>query len=507
VVCFPSDPVPGAETRVLVLRDGEPVSGAVVTFNGEAVGRTDDRGLVTARVPFVRQLSVGVRAPAAAVAAPGARTGSADRRYSLAQPDDGNVSVPVEGNLAIAVGGDPDPGETTTLRVTLGDRSVSDATVSVDGARVGMTDADGRLDVTVPLAESTTIRAERGEFDAERTLTLAAIDISLATGPLPVGVPGQAATINVTDGGTPVANATVGVGGSTAGRTAPDGTVVAALPVAPTVDITVTTASGLSVTRSRAIFIAPLVGLLGLLALAGGLAALVRQSEATGRGLVEQFRATLSDLAADLLNALVGFASGVEATLAELREQVRAAVAAMSAPDVDLREYVRGRLRALRAALLGLLAAPAERLRRMGERVAGERGDPAAAANAGDPTVPGPRERIEVAWSRFVKLVGIRRTRTTTPGEVAGQGVSEGLPAEPIQRLTDAFRSVAYSDADPARHVDDAERAAAELGLDEADGADSAADGGATGTDGGAAGLDADTDADDRCTAAGGDRR
>lgn len=489
VVCFPSAPVPGDETTVLVLRDGGPVPGAVVTFNGEVVGRTDDRGTVSARVPFVRQLSVGVRAPAESVP-PAALTRSADGHYSLAQPDDGNVSVPVEGDLAIVVDGDPDPGESVTLRVALGEQSVSDATVSVDGKRVGTTDANGRLDVTLPVAESATLRAERGEFDAERTLTLAAIDVSLATGPLPVGVPGQAARVTVTDDGAPVANATVAVGGSTAGRTVSDGTVMATLPLAPTADVTVTTAAGLTVTRSASIFVAPLVALLGLLALAGGLGYLYRQSEATGRGLLEQFRATLSDLAADLLSALVGFASGVEGTLAGLGEQLRAAVAAVSAPDVDRREYVRGRLRALQAALLGLLAAPAERLRRVGERIAGESGEPAAAASAGGAADLGPRGRIERTWSRFVRRVGIRGTRTTTPGEVAGRGVSEGLPAEPVRRLTDAFRRVEYSDADPARHVDDAEQAAAELGLDEADGGKADAAGGAPDAAGDASSAD-----------------
>jgi hypothetical protein len=489
VVCFPSAPVPGEETRVLVLRDGEPVPDVVVTFNGDPVGRTDDRGVVTASAPYVRQLSVGVRAPAESVP-PAALAGSADLRYSLAQPDDGNVSVPVEGELAIAVGGDPGPGETVPVRVTLGDRPVPNATVRVDGDHVGRTDTDGHLGVALPMAESTTVRAERGEFDAERTLTLATIDISLATGPLPVGIPGQPATLNVTDDGAPVANATVAVGGSTVGRTAPDGTVAASLPLAPTVDVTVTTAAELTVTRSRAVFVAPLVALLGLLALAGGLGYLYRQSEATGRGLLEQLRTTLSNLAADLLSALVGLASGVEGTLAELRERIRAAIAAVSAPDVDLRECVRGRLTALRVALLGLLVAPVERVRRLGERVAGGNGGAAAAGGTSEPTAPGPRERIERTWGRFVRRVGIRGPRTTTPGEVAGRGVSKGLPAEPVRRLTDAFRSVAYSDADPARHVDDVAQAAAELGLDGADRPDEAADGGASAA---SDGSDADT--------------
>jgi hypothetical protein len=110
----------------------------------------------------------------------------------------------------------------------------------------------------------------------------------------------------------------------------------------------------------------------------------------------------------------------------------------------------------------------------------------------GSPEV-GPRERIERLWTRFVRRVAPGRARTTTPGEVAGRGVASGLPAGPVERLTDAFRAVEYSDTDPAAHVDDAERAATELDLtDEGrdDEAEDTADGGeapsaSTGKEGG----------------------
>lgn len=467
-VCFPGSLAPGEETRVLVLHTGEPAAGVVVTFNGEAVGRTDTEGTLTARVPYVKQLSVGIRAPANAVRP------SSDLQYSLARQG-GNASVPVDAELRVRVAGEPAPGEAATVSVTLDGRPVPDARVAVDGEAVGRTDGEGRLSVTFPVAESATVRAARGDFSAERTVTLADIDVSLSSGPLPVGIPGQSATVNVTDGGAPVANATVAVGGSRVGRTGPDGTLMATLPLAPTVDVTVTTPAGLTVTRSKVIFVLPLVALLALLGLAGGVGYLARQSEGTGRGLLEQLRVTLANLAADLLSALVGLSSGIEEAAAALREQVRAALAAVSDADIDLGAFVRERLSAFRAAVLGLLTAPADRVRnlRAGLGDAEPTGDATIDDAGADPT---PRERIEVAWRRFVGRLGIRRTRTTTPGQVAGRGIAEGNPAESVRALTDAFRTVEYSDADPGDHVGAAERAAADLGLDDGGNGDGDAD-------------------------------
>lgn len=461
-VCFPDAPVPGEETRLLVLRDGEPAEGVVVTFEGEAVGRTDTEGTVTATVPYVRRLSVGVRAPANAVRP------VADRRYSLTQPDGGNASLPVDASLRLDVAGDPAPGETAAVRVTLGDRPVADALVTVDGERVGRTDERGRLPVPFPVAESATLRAERGDFAAERTVTLADVRVALSSGPLPVGLPGRSATVNVTDAGAPVANATVALGGDRVGRTATDGTVTTSLPLAPTVEVTVTTAAGLTVTRSKAVFVTPLVALFVLLGLLGGLGYLARQSEGTGRGLLEQLRVTLADLAADLLSALVGLASSVEATAVAVHDRLRETVAALFDADVDLAAFVRTRLSALRAVVLGLLARPGDRVREIRTRLGGGGGATATdAAPSGADTERGPHERIEAAWGRFVRRLGISRAGTRTPGQVAGEGIAAGYPPGPVRRLTDAFRTVEYSDADPGAHVDAAERAAAALSLDD----------------------------------------
>jgi hypothetical protein len=312
---------------------------------------------------------------------------------------------------------------------------------------------------------------------------------------VPVAVPGQRTTVTVTDGGEPVGNASVAVAGGATGRTDANGTVRATLPLAPTTDVTVTTAAGLTVTRSKAIFVGPLVALVLLLGLLGAVGYVYRQSEVTGRGLLAQARATLSALAADLLSALVGLSSGIEGVLSDLREELRGAIAAVSAPDVSVRAFVRERLAALRAAVRGALGAPLARLRyRGGTHTAG------AATASTAPDRADPRERIERLWARFVRRVGLTRARTRTPGEVAGRGVSRGLPAEPVERLTDAFRVVEYSDADPAAHVEAATDAAGELDLD-GDAAADETDGAGTVDGADSDGLPGEEDADETATA------
>ena len=58
-----ANPTPGRPTTVLVTVDAEPADGVRVWFNDEFVGRTDERGQVTAEAPYVRELNVTVESP------------------------------------------------------------------------------------------------------------------------------------------------------------------------------------------------------------------------------------------------------------------------------------------------------------------------------------------------------------------------------------------------------------------------------------------------------------
>ncbi|MFB6193690.1 MAG: DUF4129 domain-containing protein, partial [Halobaculum sp.] len=64
------------------------------------------------------------------------------------------------------------------------------------------------------------------------------------------------------------------------------------------------------------------------------------------------------------------------------------------------------------------------------------------------------RERVRTAWRAFVAALSVRRARRRTPGEIARWAVErDGLAAEPVARLRDAYRAVEYGGRDPERYV------------------------------------------------------
>ncbi|WP_424016524.1 DUF4129 domain-containing protein [Halorientalis pallida] len=64
-------------------------------------------------------------------------------------------------------------------------------------------------------------------------------------------------------------------------------------------------------------------------------------------------------------------------------------------------------------------------------------------AEAGTEDGPSPAT-VEAAWLAMVEAVPVERPETKTPGELAAAAVEAGLPAAPVERLTRAFRRVAY---------------------------------------------------------------
>jgi hypothetical protein len=66
---------------------------------------------------------------------------------------------------------------------------------------------------------------------------------------------------------------------------------------------------------------------------------------------------------------------------------------------------------------------------------------PDGEVEAGDEPSPA---TIEAAWLAMVEALPVERPETKTPGELAATAVEAGLPAGPVERLTRAFRRVAY---------------------------------------------------------------
>jgi hypothetical protein len=448
VVCFDEQLVPGTTTTLLVLDgDGDPVSAVGVRVNGEPAGTTDENGLVEVEVPYAERMVVSVESGG---------TPSTGAFYAVSAAEDG-ASMTVESEVTIEFASEPTPGEEVAIRATVSDQPFVDAAVLVDGEERTRTDENGVATVTMPTATETQVTVTRGDLEGQREVTLAAPRIALeGEGSLGIALPGQAATVVVTESGDPVADAEVRVDGETIGTTDAHGRVNATLPTAPTATIETTLPSG--VTHERTAYIGLVPGILGAFALfvVAGLALIARRSNARSpRELGSAITATAQKLARGVVDRVVGLAATVEAIGAALREALESLWAALRSKDPV-------------GALQALFARFRRRVRNAGtdavERVSaiatrGSHDDDEAATIADD----NGRPVVERAWWSLVSLVGLRRVSRRTPGDVARKAKAAGLPDGPVDRLTEAFRAVKYGGRDPEQYADEASRAEAEL--------------------------------------------
>lgn len=280
-VALNESPVPGKAVTVQVSKDGLPVTGAVVAFNGEPVGRTNTNGEVVATIPYAdsltvdarpsletRDRSVGGSVTPATARAPGPAAASTPDRpagtfgsagsvgESIGSSSGPGVSGAVEPARTTEPGGSgadgadddrtyelptevefrtsnaPAPGRSFRLVPTIEDVPIRNATVTFDGERVGRTGTDGPgivIDVPQDAAGSTTVTVSRGDITASKTIELAKlrVDLEPETG---IPLPGTGATAVVTVGEDPVEGAAVYVDGQYVGETDRQGRVDVDLP-------------------------------------------------------------------------------------------------------------------------------------------------------------------------------------------------------------------------------------------------------------------------------------
>lgn len=278
-IALDRQPTPGAEVRVRVTRNGDPVADARVLFNGESIGRTDVRGEVSGVVPYNDTLRIRVESPAfegcefvgdtasvagdsisldgspavvgegavsvasselGAVAMPGSSLASLSTRQN--ENPNATVTYDVEGEIRILLLGPPYPGETVTVAAEISGVPVTDATVRVGGQTVDTTDENGRAEIPIPDdgSASVTVAVSRGEFAGSRELPVLLLRTTLEPdGPLLV--PGGDATVVAAVGDGNPQGATVSVAGERVGTTDADGRHRITVPLDPTAPITVTT--------------------------------------------------------------------------------------------------------------------------------------------------------------------------------------------------------------------------------------------------------------------------
>jgi hypothetical protein len=455
--------VPGATVNVTVTRGGSPVVGAGVLFDGDRVGTTDATGSVLAEVPYARRLNVTVLPPPAS-----ASVGRTTRRYAVAPFRDGEgnttVSFEVPTEVSVTVSGDRTTNGTVVVTAAVEDVPFRDAAVLLDGERVARTDRSGRAEIRLPAEPgNVTLAVERGALSGTRTLSLARLSVS-AEPTLPLALPFTRVEVTARLGNATVAGAPVTVEGRRVGTTGVDGSLSPRLPFAPAADLVVSKHGQ----RRRTVLDGLYRNLAGvtvaLALLVAGAAFAVRRSERDPRAAASRGLAALARAARLAVDAVVRAGELAHAGLSGLLTvpgRVAARLADLAAGRVTVAELAR----ALLAWLLGVLDAARGLLRdaRAASIRARTTGDRASGASGGDGESAEEREArltLREVWEAFVGHVGVARRRTRTPGEVAAHAVRvDGLPAEPVETIRDAYREVEYGRRSPGERLPRAETA------------------------------------------------
>jgi hypothetical protein len=118
---------------------GTPLSGVEVEANGESVGTTAADGTIEVSVP----------ADAEALELEAEYEQEGEYEVEFEDGEEGAESA-TEGPLQIGVNGAIAPGETVTVTALVNGTAVENATVSVNDERIGQTDANGSIAVSLP---------------------------------------------------------------------------------------------------------------------------------------------------------------------------------------------------------------------------------------------------------------------------------------------------------------------------------------------------------------------
>ena len=536
-ILFSEEPVAGHDVTVTVEYDGEPATDAPVWFNGDRVGRTDADGRVTGQVPYEQLLRVRAGLPGTSSCEASTETGgevtapeSADRSQAglatlaAAQQQTGNRSgeYPVGGRIDIAVGEQPYPGETTTLRATIQGQPVPDATVTVDGQTVGQTDADGRITIRAPIEGDGMLQVQvtRGDFQSQTQVVVLRLDANIETdGTLPL--PGQGGTVVARLGDRPAVNATVLLDGERLGPTGANGTLGLTLPSDPTAQVTVATADQVTSVPVLLAF-APtiLVGFFGFLILVGvpsvGYHLGGRRGMAVGWGVVAnvytlsyvylRFGPSVALLGALALLAVVGLVvfvrsdysaagaagsaggwlrrlgqrlagdtlwlsgqvvTAVDGFEGRLRRLQRRLTRPDATPVADARRWLTSLPGRLLALVLGLTRAPLGPFR--GDDGGTDGSDPVPDESDDEPSDRSRRAQFRQVWREFAGQVAPSTWPRRTAGEVSRRAIERGLSPEPVRELTDTFRAVEYGDEALTDRQIERARAALDAISDDAD--------------------------------------
>ncbi|MFQ3475098.1 hypothetical protein HKK80_02400 [Halonotius sp. F2-221B] len=255
---------------------------------------------------------------------------------------DSTATYPLETNATVEVLGEPTAGETATVVTTVGNVPVTEATVALDGTRVGTTTGEGtyefsladvaagshRVTVTREPVRATTrfTVAEPGDEDDgdDESRLEPNVSVAPATG---IALPGVPATANVSRFGEPVGGVAVHVDGETVGTTNANGTVAFGLPVAPSTTVAATVTGVRGETQLAGLYRNAAGVAVALAIVVGGLVALARRygiTRGTIRAAIGTVVGRLRQLPGRLTAAMIRLAARFEAAASTLADRLRA---------------------------------------------------------------------------------------------------------------------------------------------------------------------------------------
>lgn len=246
------EPIPGTTIRISLQGPSGPLSDVPIWISGERVGTTDRTGTIEASVPYTDSIEIVAglddypecNPTENTVAAPPLPTVAAVQpalAASTQATQNESRDIPTVGDMAIDAPAEAYPGETVTVRATIEDVPVPEATVTVDGRDVAETADDGTATVTLPEeTHEATVSVSRGAFRSDATIDLKLLSVSFTEDSGRV-LPGQSATIEAKEGDELAAGAVVEVDGEQVTTTDSDGRATVALPRNPIAPVTVST--------------------------------------------------------------------------------------------------------------------------------------------------------------------------------------------------------------------------------------------------------------------------
>lgn len=431
------EPYPGETVTLVASVSGVPMPGATVTVDGDRVGQTDSDGTYRLQVPDRDRVRVAVSR--------GEFSGTTTVNVLT-------LTVAIRPNEGL-----PAPGEPATVVARTGPTPATDATVSLDGRRLGTTGADGTVSLTLPVDGGGSVTAVT---DRQRTtvpvLSVYAPTVGLAALLAGLGLVATARTA-LRRGTRPAARLGAEL---TTLVPAYGGLVVWELPGLAVGSLPLLAVVGYrfraAVRSGGGSLVSAVVGLLdwlrrvalrvadvvaatadwGLVQL-GRLARWLRSLPRSVSGLLGGLGAWLTGLPRRSVDRLGTLVTAPRA----LGGGAAVAVVALASAQWGYRGGLGAAALVALALMIGLLRRSTGRTTTSTEsdetNVGTELSVPTGEKSDRTPT-------LRELWRQFARRIVPDGWRQRTPVEISHVAIERGLPAEPVETLTDAFRESEY---------------------------------------------------------------